>query len=101
MPSCPDIGDDPRDVLREHVTIRRIELDDIEKTASSSLGQFIMRAGRTKKRAVLVLLVNGIPLTIIEAKRQVRSIQSWLNAASQVQDACARNVPDLRKVLHA
>ena len=42
-----------------------------------------------------MLLVNGIPLVVIEAKTPVRSSQSWLDGALQVHDDYERNVPEL------
>ncbi|RWQ45674.1 MAG: HsdR family type I site-specific deoxyribonuclease [Mesorhizobium sp.] len=78
----------------EHVTIRLIDFDSIENTFVVTQ-QFTIRAGKTEKRADLVLLVNGIPLVLIEAKTPVRSSQSWLDAALQVHDDYERNVPEL------
>ncbi len=79
----------------EHVTVRLIDFDDIEKNSFVVTQQFIIRAGRTEKRADLVLLVNGIPLVLIEAKTPVRSSQSWFDAALQVHDDYEQNVPEL------
>lgn len=79
----------------EHVTIRLIDFDEIEKNSFVVTQQFIIRAGKTEKRADLVLLVNGIPLVMIEAKTPVRSSQSWLDAAIQVHDDYEKNVPEL------
>ena len=79
----------------EHVTIRLIDFDDIERNSFVVTQQFAIRAGKTEKRADLVLLVNGIPLVLIEAKTPVRSSQSWLDAALQVHDDYERNVPEL------
>ncbi len=79
----------------EHVTIRLIDFDDIEKNSFVVTQQFTIRAGKTEKRADLVLLVNGIPLVLIEAKTPVRSSQSWLDAALQVHDDYEKNVPEL------
>ncbi len=79
----------------EHVTIRLIDFDEIEKNSFVITQQFIIRAGKTEKRADLVLLVNGIPPVLIEAKTPVRSSQSWLDAALQVHDDYERNVPEL------
>jgi len=79
----------------EHVTIRLIDFDEIEKNSFVVTQQFTIRAGKTEKRADLVLLVNGIPLVLIEAKTPVRSSQSWLDAAIQVHDDYERNVPEL------
>lgn len=79
----------------EHVTIRLIDFDEIEKNSFVVTQQFTFRAGKTEKRADLVLLVNGIPLVLIEAKTPVRSSQSWLDAALQVHDDYEKNVPEL------
>ena len=57
--------------------------------------QFIIRAGKAEKRTDLVLLVNGIPLVVIEAKTPVRGSQSWLDGALQVHDDYEKNVPEL------
>ena len=79
----------------EHVTIRLIDFRDIEKNSFVVTRQFTIRAGKTEKRADLVLLVNGIPLVVIEAKTPVRSSQSWLDAALQVHEDYEPNVPEL------
>lgn len=79
----------------EHVTIRLLDFDDIEQNQFVVTQQFIVRAGKTEKRADLVLLVNGIPLVVIEAKTPVRASQSWLDAALQVHDDYEKNVPEL------
>lgn len=79
----------------EHVTIRLIDFDDIEQNQFVVTQQFIVRVGKTEKRADIVLLVNGIPLVVIEAKTPVRASQSWLDGALQVHDDYEKNVPEL------
>jgi type I restriction enzyme, R subunit len=79
----------------EHVTIKLIDFDDLEQNQYVVTQQYTFRAGRTEKRADLVLLVNGIPMVLIEAKTPVRSSQSWLDGALQVHDDYERNVPEL------
>ncbi len=79
----------------EHVTIKLIDFDDLERNQYIVTRQFTFRAGKTEKRADLVLLVNGIPLVVIEAKTPVRSCQSWLDGALQVHDDYEKNVPEL------
>src|SRR5262249_8703405 len=76
----------------EHVTIRLIDFDDGERNQFVVTQQFIVRAGKTEKRADLVLLVNGVPLVVIEAKTPVRASQSWLDGALQVHDDYEKNV---------
>lgn len=79
----------------EHVTIRLIDFEDLEKNQYVVTTQYTARAGVTEKRADLVLLVNGIPLVVIEAKTPVRASQSWLDGALQVHDDYEHNVPEL------
>jgi type I restriction enzyme R subunit len=79
----------------EHITIQLIDFADLEQNQYVVTTQFTFRAGATEKRADLVLLVNGIPLVVIEAKTPVRASQSWLDGALQVHDDYERNVPEL------
>ena len=41
------------------------------------------------------MLINGIPIVLIEAKTPVRASQSWLDGALQVHDDYERNIPEL------
>ena len=79
----------------EHVTVYLVDLEDTEQNQYVVTTQYTVRAGAIEKRADLVLLVNGIPLVVIEAKTPVRSSQSWLDGALQVHDDYERNVPEL------
>ena len=79
----------------EHVTIRLIDFDDPEQNQYVVTTQYTVRAGGTEKRADVVLLVNGIPLVVIEAKTPVRSSESWFDGAIQVHDDYERNAPEL------
>ena len=79
----------------EHVTIRLIDFDNIEQNTFVVTQQLIFRAGKTEKRADLILLINGLPLVLIETKTPVRSSESWLDAAVQIHDDYEQNVPEL------
>lgn len=79
----------------EHVTIKLIDFDELEQNQYVVTQQYTFRAGKTEKRADLVLLINGMPLVLIEAKTPVRSSQSWLDGALQVHDDYERNIPEL------
>lgn len=79
----------------EHVTVRLIDFADLEQNQYVVTTQFTYRAGATEKRADLVLLVNGIPLVVIEAKTPIRSSQSWFDGALQIHEDYERNVPEL------
>jgi type I restriction enzyme R subunit len=79
----------------EHVTIRLIDFEDLERNQYVVTTQFTVRAGASEKRADLVLLVNGIPLVVIEAKTPVRASESWFDAAVQIHEDYEHNVPEL------
>lgn len=79
----------------EHVTIRLIDLADIEQNHYVVTSQYVFRVGPVERRADLVLLVNGLPLVVIEAKTPVRKAVSWLDGAAQVHDDYERHVPEL------
>jgi len=79
----------------EHVSIRLIDFENLENNQYVVTNQFMLRSGPAERRADLVLLVNGLPLVVIEAKTPVRQAVSWLDGALQVHDDYERNVPEL------
>jgi len=79
----------------EHVTVRLIDFDNLENNEYVVTNQFTFRAGPAERRADLVLLVNGLPIVLIEAKTPVRHAVSWLDGALQVHDDYEKNVPEL------
>lgn len=79
----------------EHTTVRLIDFDELENNHYVVTNQFTFRAGPAERRADLVLLVNGLPLVLIEAKTPVRQAVSWLDGALQVHDEYERDVPEL------
>ena len=79
----------------EHVPVRLIDLDDLAQNQYIVTQQFIYRAGPTERRADLVLLVNGLPLVLIEAKTPVKKCISWVDGAVQVRDDYEKFVPEL------
>ena len=78
-----------------HVTIRLINFDDIEQNTFVVTQQFTFRAGKTEKRPDLVLLINGLPLVVIETKTPVRSSESWFDGAIDIHEDYEKNVPEL------
>ncbi len=79
----------------EHVTIRLIDFDNLENNSYVVTTQFVDRSGADLRRADLVLLVNGIPLVVIECKTPVRQSESWFDAALQIHGDYEINVPEL------
>jgi type I restriction enzyme, R subunit len=79
----------------EHVTVRLIDLENLENNQYVVTTQYTFRAGPAERRADLVLLVNGFPLVLIECKTPVRQAVSWFDGALQVHDDYEPNVPEL------
>lgn len=56
----------------EHVTIHLIDFANLDNN------QYTFRAGPAERCADLMLMVNGVPLVLIEAKTPVRQAVSWV-----------------------
>ena len=68
----------------EHTTAHIIDFDRLENNHYVVTQQFTFRAGSAERRADLVLLVNGFPLVVIEAKTPVRPSVSWVDGATDI-----------------
>ncbi len=79
----------------EHVPVRLIDFDELSQNQYIVTQQYTYRAGPTERRADLVLLVNGLPLVLIEAKTPVKKCISWVDGAVQVHDDYEKFVPEL------
>lgn len=79
----------------EHVPVRLIDFDSLDQNQYVVTQQFTFRAGSAERRADLVLLVNGLPLVLIEAKTPTRSAVSWVDGAVQVHDDYEKHVPEM------
>ncbi|HHM5927043.1 TPA: type I restriction endonuclease subunit R [Pseudomonas aeruginosa] len=79
----------------EHVPVRLVDFDNLDQNQYVITQQFTFRAGSAERRADLVLLVNGLPLVLIEAKTPTRSAVSWVDGALQVHDDYEKHVPEL------
>ena len=79
----------------EHTTVRLVDFENPENNQYVVTTQYTFRAGSAERRADLVLLVNGLPVVIIEAKTPVRNAVSWVDGALQVHDDYEKFVPEL------
>ena len=79
----------------EHVPVRLIDFDDLKQNHFAVTQQYTYRAGVTERRADLVLLVNGLPVVLIEAKTPVKKCISWVDGAVQVHDDYEKFVPEM------
>ena len=79
----------------EHVTVRLVDFENLDQNQYVAATQLTYRAGNAERRADLVLLVNGFPLVLVEAKTPVRQAVSWVDAAKQVHEDYERYTPEL------
>ncbi len=79
----------------EHTTVKLIDFQNLENNQYVVTTQYKFRAGPADRRADLVLLVNGFPLVVIEAKTPVRNAVSWVDGALQIHDDYEKQVPEL------
>ncbi len=79
----------------EHVPVKLIDFENLDANQYVVTQQFIYRAGAAERRPDLVLIVNGFPLVLIEAKTPVRAATSWVDGAVQVHDDYEKYVPEL------
>lgn len=85
----------PFGLNNEHVPVRLIDFDNLEQNQYVVTQQFTFRAGSAERRADLMLVVNGLPLVLIEAKTPTRAAVSWVDGAVQVHDDYEKYVPEL------
>ena len=77
----------------EHVSIKLIDYENPRNNQFIVTTQFKFTTNQNR-RADLVLLVNGIPLVIGEAKTPVRPAISWFDGAVQLEEY-QRSIPQL------
>jgi type I restriction enzyme R subunit len=79
----------------EHVPVRLIDFDGPGQNHYVATRQYTFRAGAAERRADAILLINGLPLVLIEAKTPVKQCISWVDGAMQVHDDYEKFVPAL------
>jgi len=77
-----------------HVPVRLIDFDTLENNRFTITNQYAVKALETKIPDI-VLLVNGIPIVVGEAKTPVRPSVSWVDGAHEVHDIYENAVPQL------
>ena len=77
-----------------HVPVRLIDYEQLENNTFTVTNQFRIHHRETKIPDV-VLLINGIPVVVGEAKTPIRPSISWLDGAHEVHDVYENAVPQL------
>ena len=81
----------------EHVPVRLIDFEDISNNEFIVTMEYIMNSKDSDKgtREDLVLLINGLPVSIGECKSPVNSSVSWITGAKQILDEYETRSPEL------
>jgi type I restriction enzyme, R subunit len=77
-----------------HVPVRLIDFDDLSNNRYIVSNQFRIHHRETKIPDV-VLLINGIPVVVGEAKTPIRPSVSWLDGAHEIHQIYENAVPQL------
>ncbi|MEQ8854778.1 type I restriction endonuclease subunit R [Gimesia sp.] len=77
----------------EHTTVRLVDFETPSNNELVVCNQWTYKVGQLEKRFDVVLLVNGLPIIIGEAKTPVRPAVTWVDGASQVHDDYEESVP--------
>ncbi len=78
----------------EHVPIRLIDFDNLANNHFIITNQFRIKQRETKIPDV-VMMVNGVPIVVGEAKTPIRPSVSWLDGANEVHNIYENAVPQL------
>jgi type I restriction enzyme R subunit len=79
----------------EHTPVRLIDFEDLSNNEYVVTNQWVYPVKEGGRRFDIVLLVNGIPLVIGEAKTPVRPAVTWLDGASDIHDGYEKSVPQM------
>jgi len=79
----------------DYVPIRLIDFDNLANNDYVVTNQWVYPSQEGGRRFDVVLLVNGIPLVIGEAKTPVRPAVTWVDGASDIHDGYEKSVPQM------
>lgn len=78
----------------EHVSVRLIDFDNLSNNQYVITNQYRIHNRETKIPDV-VMMINGIPVVVGEAKTPIRPSISWLDGANEVHNIYEKTVPQL------
>ena len=78
----------------QHVPVRLIDFNNLDKNRFIVTNQYAVKALETKIPDI-VLLINGIPIVVGEAKTPIRPSVSWLDGAYEVHNIYENSIPQL------
>ncbi len=79
----------------EHTPVRLIDFENLNNNEYIATNQWVYPVKEGGRRFDIVLLVNGIPLVIGEAKTPVRPAVTWVDGASDIHNGYEQSVPQM------
>lgn len=79
----------------EHTPVRLIDFDDLSNNDYVVTNQWVYPVKDGGRRFDIIMLVNGIPLVIGEAKTPVRPAVTWVDGASDIHNGYEQSVPQM------
>jgi len=79
----------------EHTPVRLIDFEDLSNNEFVATNQWVYPVKEGGKRFDVVMLVNGLPLVIGEAKTPVRPAVTWVDGASDIHNGYEQSVPQM------
>jgi type I restriction enzyme R subunit len=79
----------------EHVTVPLIDFENLANNHYVVTTQLRVQSGTQTRIPDVVLIVNGLPLVVVEAKTPVRPAVSWVDAAIDIHRDYERDIPEL------
>ena len=79
----------------EHTPVRLIDFEDLSNNDYVVTNQWVYPVKEGGRRFDIIMLVNGIPLVVGEAKTPVRPAVTWVDGASDIHNGYEQSVPQM------
>ncbi|MEW8029109.1 MAG: HsdR family type I site-specific deoxyribonuclease [Candidatus Thiodiazotropha sp.] len=79
----------------EHTPVRLIDFENLSNNDYVVTNQWVYPVKEGCRRFDIIMLVNGIPLVIGEAKTPVRPAVTWVDGASDIHNGYEQSVPQM------
>lgn len=79
----------------EHTPVRLIDFENLNNNDYVATSQWVYPMKEGGRRFDILLLVNGIPLVLGEAKTPVRPAVTWVDGASDIHHGYEQSVPQM------
>lgn len=79
----------------EHTPLRLIDFENLSNNDYVVTNQWVYPVKEGGRRFDIIMLVNGIPLVVGEAKTPVRPAVTWVDGASDIHNGYEQSVPQM------